>query len=130
MPKIGFVPSVNWPPTVPKLSGSGSPARRLSIGLGSNVSIELGAPTLKMKMTASAVALKCGRLARSGFAADSANAVRASKCCRASAPNPLAARNSRSRREVAPRVAASLGSVDEFIAVQQGEREIVQRMGS
>ena len=124
-PRIGSVPSVNCPPTCPKLLGIGCPASRSSSGFGSKLSIELGAPTLKMKITDFARAGKCGGFGARGFTAGRARPSRASKCCNASAPKPFAAPLRTSRRRSASR-RLGLRSVNKLIAVQQGQREIRQ----
>ena len=56
--KSGARPSPIGVITGLKLGGSGLPARRLSAGLGSNVSMWLGPPSMNRKMTLRAVACR------------------------------------------------------------------------
>src|SRR6266446_5755006 len=129
----GVSPLVNWLGTLPKLSGSCCPSYFLSAGLGSKVSMWLGAPTMNRKITALAFAGKCCGLGASGFSRVAAKPSRSSRYCRASAPNPCAARVSTSRRVMAGRMCSmavlreSSGNINELISIEERQAKIRQR---
>src|SRR6266404_998904 len=129
----GVSPLVNWLGTLPKLSGSCWPSYFLSAGLGSKVSMWLGAPTMNRKITDLAFAGKCCGLGASGFSRAAAKPSRSSRYCRASAPNPCAARVSTSRRVMAGRMCSmavlreSSGDINELISIEQCQAKIRER---
>ncbi len=85
-----------------KLGGNGWPASRFTSGLGSNVSIWLGPPSMNRKITLRAVAVRRHEAdATTGdgvVEADPAAASEASRSVKARAPNPAPAESSQSRR--------------------------------
>ena len=95
--RIGVLPSVNWLAILPKLSGSFWPSYFFSRGLGSKVSIWLGAPTMNRKMTDFALAGKCGGFAASGLTR-ARRAVADQQVRSAIAPKPWAASRRTLRR--------------------------------
>src|SRR5258708_8084012 len=127
----GVSPLVNWLGTLPKLSGSCCPSYFFSAGLGSKVSIWLGAPTMKRKITDLAFAGKCCGLGDSGFSRVAAKPSRSSRYCRASAPNPCAARVNTSRRVMAGRMCSvsreSSGDINKLISIEERQAKIRQR---
>src|SRR6185369_16282663 len=81
------------------LNGRDWPLSFCSRGLGSKVSICDGPPSMNRKMTDFALGAKCGVLGARGLAAVDAGAALAARSpASASPPNPLAPRNSMSRR--------------------------------
>src|ERR1700682_2556393 len=123
----GVSPLVNWLGTLPKLSGSCCPSYFFSAGLGSNVSIWLGAPTMKRKITDLALAGKCCGLGASGLTRVTASASRSSRYCSASAPKPWAARVNTSRRVMAGRMCSSSESsrgINELVAIEKRQAKI------
>src|SRR5713101_1359183 len=114
--------AVNWLITLPKLSGSFWPSYFFRAGLGSNVSMWLGPPTMNRKITDLAFGAKFGGLAASGFTLIAALAGfpnsdgLLSSDPSAIAPKPCPARARMSRRVTARPICS--GNVDKFIAIQ------------
>src|ERR1035441_6062476 len=79
-----------------------------SAGLGSNVSMWLGAPTMNRKITDFALGLKCGGLAASALTRSTADTGAGNIDASAIAPKPWAERTSTSRRVTAFLKCASL----------------------
>src|SRR4029450_407875 len=115
---------MNWYLASPNCAGRGWPSSWLRSGLGSNVSMWLGPPTMNRKITDLAFGAKFGGLAASGFTLPLARAVSPSSDPRAIAPKLCPARARMSRRVSIGRICS--GNVDEFIAIHQGQTKIGQ----
>src|SRR5712692_10709095 len=120
----GVSPAVNWLTTLPKLSGSFWPSYFFRAGLGSNVSMWLGPPTMNRKITDLALGAKFGGLAARGFTLALACAESRSRDPRAIAPKPCPARARMSRRVSTGRMCSRY--VDELIAIHQGQTKVGQ----
>src|SRR5262245_26637248 len=97
------------------LKGSGFPCSCVRRGFGSKVSTCDGPPSIKRKMTAFALAGKCGAAARDSLASMEA---------RASPPKPFAARQSIWRRE-----GLRLPYINKLRGIQQHMADIGPRFG-